>query len=238
MRVLLVDDERLAKRVLGDLLDAHDDVTVVAEAHDVPSAVEALAEHDPDLVFLDVQMPGGSGLDLFHRTEVRARVVFVTAWDAYAVRAFEVHALDYLLKPVDPDRLATALQRARASLPAPPTTALDRRLVDDSVLCAPHRSGMRFFRVADILHIEAADDYVALNLVDGTMLLLPQPLRTWARRLPGSFVQVHRSHIVAVAKVVDVRRAGTSFRVVLEGGSEVQMSRRRAAALRKTFGLS
>src|SRR5690606_31532679 len=113
VRALIVDDERLARAVLRRELAAHPDVEVVAEADGVDAAVEILRRERIDLVFLDVQMPGGSGLELFDRIDTDARVIFVTAYDRYAVRAFDVHALDYLLKPVAPERLARALERAR-----------------------------------------------------------------------------------------------------------------------------
>ena len=192
LRVLLVDDERMARVVMRGLLAEHPDVEVVAEAHSVDSAAEALAEHQPDLVFLDVQMPGGEGVRLFERTEVRARVVFVTAFDHYAVRAFELHALDYLLKPVEPERLAVALDRARAATgaEAPREETSTGQLALDELLCLPHRGGKRFFRVREITHLSAADDYCALHLDDGTELLSSWPIKDWLERLPDSFLTV------------------------------------------------
>src|SRR5262245_3689425 len=114
MNALLVDDERLARQELRRLLGAHADVTIVGEASNADEAVARLAEPSIDLVFLDIQMPGGSGFDVLERIDRVPLVVFTTAFDEYAVRAFEVNAFDYLLKPVRPERLAAALDKARA----------------------------------------------------------------------------------------------------------------------------
>jgi DNA-binding LytR/AlgR family response regulator len=110
-RALVIDDERLARKDLIALLGAHDQVTVVGEAEDVPSAINTIQALNPDVIFLDIQMPGDSGFDLLEKTEVKAHIIFVTAYDEYAIRAFEVNALDYLLKPVNPERLAKALEK-------------------------------------------------------------------------------------------------------------------------------
>ncbi|MEZ4234669.1 MAG: LytTR family transcriptional regulator DNA-binding domain-containing protein [Myxococcota bacterium] len=203
-------------------------------AGSVDAAVAALEQFDPDVVFLDVQMPGGEGTTLFDRTEVDAQVVFVTAYDQYAVRAFEVHALDYLLKPVAPERLAEALDRVRARVGAPtvPTEGEDDAPLSlDELVCLPHRGAMRFFRVRDVVHLQAADDYCELHLVDGTALLSNTPLKDWEARLPDVFLRVHRSHVVNVDAVVEVVPDGSAYEVRLRGGAAVPMSRRQAAKL-------
>jgi two-component system LytT family response regulator len=111
-KALIIDDERLARKDLISLLRIHDNVTVVGEADDVPSASQAIEKLNPDVIFLDIQMPGDSGFDLLEKTDVDAHIIFVTAYDEYAIRAFEVNALDYLLKPVNPDRLAKGSNRS------------------------------------------------------------------------------------------------------------------------------
>jgi two-component system LytT family response regulator len=107
----VVDDERLARKDIIFLLSVHDNMTVVGEADDVPSAIKAIEKLNPDVIFLDIQMPGDSGFDLLEKADIDAHVIFVTAYDEYAIRAFEVNALDYLLKPVNPDRLAKTLEK-------------------------------------------------------------------------------------------------------------------------------
>ena len=239
IRALIVDDERLARSVLKRLLAAHPDVEVVGEASCVDEAAAALEPLRPDLVFLDVQMPGGDGTQLFERADVRARVIFVTAWDQYAVRAFELNALDYLLKPVEPERLAQALDRARVSAQpqAPEEASSDGPLALDELLCLPHRGGMRFFRVRELAHLSAADDYCELHLVDGATLLSSVPLKGWETRLPApAFLRVHRSYLINTAQVEQVSPTGSSYEVRLSGGATVPMSRRRAAELMTRLG--
>ncbi len=239
MRALIVDDERLARRVLERMLAAFPDIEVVGEANGLDAAVTALEQLRPDLVFLDVQMPGGDGTQLFERTDVRARVIFVTAWDQYAVRAFELNALDYLLKPVDPQRLGQAVERARASarFQAPPELSSEDPLANEELLCLPHRGGMRFFRVRDLVHLAAADDYCELHLSDGVTLLSSQPLKVWEARLPTpAFLRVHRSHVVHMANVQEVSPAGSSYEIRLDSGATVPMSRRRASDLLERLG--
>lgn len=232
MRAVLVDDERLARAVLRGLLAEHDDVEIVGEASSLQGAVELLGEVEADVVFLDVQMPDGEGIQLFERCEVTARVVFVTAYDHYAVQAFELNALDYLLKPVEPERLDRALDRVRSQMPArptegPPTGPLEA----EQLLCLPHRGGMRFFRPTELAHLEAADDYCALHLVDGTSLLSSTPLKVWEAQLPDTFIRVHRSHVVNLGQIEEVRPDGSAYAVLLAGDRRVPMSRRRAASI-------
>jgi two-component system, LytTR family, response regulator len=235
LRALVVDDERLARVVLRSLLADHPDIEVVAEAGSVDSAVDALAEHDPDLVFLEVQMPGDEGTRLFERTDVRAWVIFVTAFDHYAVQAFQLNALDYLLKPVEPDRLAVALERARDQ--PRPVTALEQTpqgpLDLDELLCLPHRGGMRFFRVRDITHFSAEVDYCKVHLEDGSSLLSNTALKDWDDRLPTPFQRVHRSFVVNLDRARRVVRDGSAYVVVLDRGEPVPMSRRHGARLLK-----
>ena len=234
MKAVLVDDERLARRVLRKLLERdHPDVEIVAEADGVASAAEAIALHAPDLVFLDVQLAGEDGFSLFDRASL-PRVIFVTAWDRYAVRAFEVHALDYLLKPVAPDRLAEALRRAREPEPA---VAEDRPLEPSDLVCLPTARGMRFFRVHDVTHLTAADDYSEVHLANGGTLLAHTSMTQWEARLPEGFLRVHRSVIANVDHVDEVLRSGTdTWEIRLKGGGTVPMSRRHAAKLLERHG--
>lgn len=237
LRAVLVDDERLARVVLRELLKAHPDIVEVAEAHSVRSAVVAIEQHDPDLVFLDVQMPGAEGTQLFDEISLRAHVIFVTAYDHYAVRAFELNALDYLLKPVEPERLRKALDRARDTrvLPTPQESRPDGTLARDELLCLPHRGGLRFVRVNTLTHLSAEGDYCLLHPIDGAAILSSFPLRSWQERLPTSFVRVHRSHIVNTDQVDRVIPDASSFEVLMIGGARVPMSRRRGAELRNTL---
>jgi two-component system LytT family response regulator len=235
MRALIVDDERLARATMRRLLEAHPAIEVVGEADSVEAASHAIAELSPDVLFLDVQMPGGSGFDLFDRVDVDARVIFVTAYHEHAINAFEVHALDYLLKPVSPDRLAAAVARLsdRRRLVEP-----DTALQADDLVCLPVTNGLRFFRVRDITHITAADDYTEVHLSDGALVLSGTAMRSWQERLPESFVRVHRSAITNVDHIDQVvRLANESYSVHLRGiEAPIAMSRRHAAVLKERLG--
>jgi two-component system LytT family response regulator len=257
---ILVDDERLARRELSHLLAAHPALSVVGQAASVDEAAALVNKLDPDVIFLDIQMPKRSGFELLDACDVRGQVVFVTAHDVHAIRAFEVNALDYLLKPVHPDRLAVTV--ARLTLPAvplqtspaakpngrptgppqgpsapgaPPTTA---RLELDDHLFLHHGRAARFVRVRAIVCLRGADDYAEVVLEDGKQLLSPRPLREWEMRLPPrSFVRIHRAAIVNLDHVLRIEPAGDdSFRVFVRGAEEaLPMSRRYAARLRSAW---
>ena len=237
LEVLIVDDERLARRSVRSALDAVDDATVVGEAGSVDAAAEQIRTEDPDVVLLDVQMRGETGFDLLDRIDTAVQVVFVTAYDEHAVRAFEVNALDYLLKPVDPDRLAEALRRVRqaeTALPEDKETTPDAFQYDDLFFYEEGRRP-RFIRIREIVFIEAAGNYTELHVADGTTALTSTALSAWTDRLPDAhFARIHRSTIVNVDRVTTVERgADRTYRVHVEGRTDpLSMSRRRARALK------
>ena len=236
---VVVDDERLARRELRTLLEeAHaEQVYVVGEAASVAEAARLVEATDADLVFLDITLAQESGFDLLPRLGPDVDVVFVTAHDAYAIRAFEVNALDYLLKPVEPERLAVTVNRlAAAQAPAPTretVTYEDRlflRLGQERV----------FVRVRDIVAIEAEGDGSTLRLAPH---LVRKPsaksLREWEQRLPDrQFVRIHRSAIVNLEYVERLEPwSHASQHVYLRGLPEpLTMSRRFGARLRERFG--
>lgn len=237
LRVLIVDDERLARQAVRSALDEVGGATVAGEAGSVEEAATRIQEEDPDAVLLDVQMRGETGFDLLDRIDTAVQVVFVTAYDEYAVRAFEVNALDYLLKPVDPDRLAEALQRVRqtdTALPETDAPEVDGFRYDDLFFYEEgHRP--RFIRIRDIVFIEAAGNYTELHLADDTTALTSTTLSEWETRLPDAhFVRIHRSTIVNVDRVTRVEQeAGRTYEVhVDERDAPLSMSRRRARILK------
>ena len=244
LRTLIVDDERLARRELRRLLDPHDGVTVVGEAANADEAEGALQEHDPDLLLLDVQMPGDSGFDLLERLDAVPHVVFVTAYDEYAIRAFEVNALDYLVKPVEPERLKGAIEtvreRAAETTPhavvseedAPRTlTAEDQVFVKDGERCW-------FVQLADVRLFEAAGNYTRLYF-DGETPLIHRSLSYLEDRLdPDCFFRASRQHILNLRWVDDVTPwSKGKLKATLEDGTEVELSRRRSRAFREQLSL-
>jgi two-component system, LytTR family, response regulator len=235
---LIVDDERLARRELAYLLEKHPEVEVVAEAATISEAALALARQHPELVFLDVQLPGESGFDLFDRASVPAHVVFVTAFDEFAVRAFEVNALDYLVKPVNPARLAQAISRFLTRT-RPPVPEKARLRYEDSVLLNIGDTP-RFVKLASIVCVLAEGDYTRVLTTAGPLGLVLRPLREWERLLPERhFHRIHRSTLINCEQVVKIEPwFSGSYRVHLRHLSEpLLMSRRHAGAFRSRFAL-
>ncbi len=231
MRALLVDDERLARVELRSLLGVHPEVEVVGEAGDVPEAVERLRALDPDVVFLDIQMPGASGFEMLEWAAGRFKVIFVTAFDAYAVRAFEVNALDYLLKPVNSDRLRQAVDRLLGRAARDPERALE---YDDHLFVSTDRKAW-FVKVSRITCVCGAGDYSEIVTADGQRTLVQRSLTDWERRLPEKqFARVHRATIVNLDQVERVEKLPRDcYRVFLRGlDAPVAMSRRHASRLK------
>jgi two-component system LytT family response regulator len=233
LTALIVDDERLARVELRGLLVNHPEIEIAGEAQSADQAAALIAELRPDVVFLDVQMPGRSGFELLEEVDVPFRVVFVTAFDAHALRAFDVNALDYLLKPVNPARLAQTVARLVAR---PPEPSAEKPLALDDHLFLPGERAPRFVRVSAIACIRGADDYSEVILGESDSALVRRPLREWDARLPARFTRIHRTAIVNLDFVLRVERVSDDSLVVhLRGiSTPVPLSRRHAARL-KTF---
>jgi len=195
LSVLIVDDERLAREKLRGLLKKHWNVRIAGEARNADEAEEMIREAQPDLVFLDIQMPGGSGFDLLERLEDPPFIVFVTAYDRFAIRAFEVNALDYLLKPVDPERLKGALGRAVSKTYTLGVTGGSLSHADRVFLNTGKRN--LFLPVTKIAAITADKNYTNVIDIKGLRYMVRSSLRDWERRLPKDiFVVLDRSLMV------------------------------------------
>jgi two-component system LytT family response regulator len=237
MRVIIVDDELLARAVLREYLGDYPDIEILAECANGFEAVKAIAELAPDLVFLDIQMPKLDGFEVVELAGAKTQYVFVTAYDQFALRAFEVHALDYLLKPFARERLAQAVAHARERLGSPRAgaAALDalaaageaaqRRTPLERILI---RDGARVqvIPAAQIDYIEAQDDYVQV-VADGRAWLKSQRLSELEEQLdPGAFLRVHRSYIVSLAAIERIDPSGKDGHcAVLRGGARIPVSR-------------
>jgi two-component system LytT family response regulator len=237
--VLIVDDEPLARERIRRLLEADADVGAVIECRNGEEAVSRIQEHAPDLVFLDVQMPGLDGFGAIERIEPGRMplVVFVTAFEQYALRAFEVHAFDYLLKPFDRERFQTSLARAKERLRTPAVPDLERQIRS---LIAELRDAPRFpdrlavkkdgrilsLRVADIDWVEAEGNYVRLHLGKTSYLYREKLLALEERLDPRCFRRIHRSTLVNVARIREfVPWFRKDYRVILQDGTELTLSR-------------
>jgi two-component system LytT family response regulator len=240
IRAVIVDDEELARALLRELLAAHPDIEVIAECANGFEAVKAVNEQKPDLLLLDIQMPKLDGFDVLELIGGDVAVIFVTAYDSFAIRAFEVHAVDYLLKPFGAERLADALDRARARVAVqerPPirelVTAAARREPPLTRVLIRDRSDVHVIPVEKIDYIEAQDDYAAFK-VAGRTLLKEQTLGELETLLdPRRFVRIHRRYLLNVSRLSKIESSPTDSRsAVLTTGDELPISRSGYARLR------
>ncbi|HYL62990.1 MAG TPA: LytTR family DNA-binding domain-containing protein [Candidatus Methylomirabilis sp.] len=239
INALIVDDEELARLVLRELIQAHPEMHLVAESSNGFEAVKAVAERKPDLIFLDVQMPKLSGFDVLELIGTDIPVIFVTAYDQYAMRAFEVHAVDYLLKPVGKERFEAAVERAKtrinSKLPAPADLAAAARPPKQFLERIVVRDGTRVTLIpaAKLDYAEAQDDYVALAS-EGKKHLKQQTIASLEACLdPERFVRVHRSYLVNFERVVRIEPYGKDSRLaILSDGARLPVSRTGYARLK------
>ncbi|CAH0265202.1 Transcriptional regulatory protein YehT [Massilia sp. Bi118] len=249
MRVIIVDDELLARAVLREYLAVYPDVEIVGECANGFEAVKAIAELAPELVFLDIQMPKLDGFEVVELAGAGgskcAQYVFVTAYDQFALRAFEVHALDYLLKPFSRERLEQALAHARERLGSPQAGAAALEAVAAASEAAQRRAPLERILIRDgtrvqvvmastIDYIEAQDDYVQV-VAAGKAWLKSQRLSELEEQLdPGAFLRVHRSYIVSLAAIERIEPSGKDGHcAVLRGGARIPVSRSGYAKLRE-----
>lgn len=245
IRTLIVDDEPLAREKLRAFLEQENDVEVIGEASDGREAIVAIEAHRPDLVFLDVQMPELDGFEVLANVEPEAmpRVIFVTAYDQYALKAFEVHALDYLLKPYDRERFQGSLEHARTELgrtagERPTGREMNRQLAAllqdlgerrpryPDRLVIKNAGRVVFLKVDDLDWVDAAGNYVRLHS-GGESLLLRDTMSHVEQRLdPERFLRVHRSTIVNVDRIKELQQQfHGDYVVILKGGQRLTLSR-------------
>ena len=238
IKALIVDDEPLARDRIRELLKEHPEVEVIGEARNGQEAIAAVANHNPDLVFLDVQMPDLDGFDVLRNLDVERLpvIIFVTAYDQYALRAFDVHAVDYLTKPFDRERFARAVDQAKVFMKGAkePDTARILNMLQEL------RAGTRylerfaikngetlfFVRAEDVDAIEAQGNYVRLSLANSSHLVRDTLNNIESQINPRTFVRIHRRTIVNINRVKEVQTWGRGeYRVVLVTGAHYTLSR-------------
>jgi two-component system, LytTR family, response regulator len=239
IRAIIVDDEELARQMLREFVTMHAEIEVVAECANGFEAVKAVTELKPDLMFLDIQMPKLNGFEVLELIGTDRAIVFVTAYDEYALRAFDIHAVDYLLKPFNAERFEKALERVRQRLggklpsPAelsssarPPAQFLERIVVRDG-------TRVTIIPIAKLDYAEAQDDYIALSS-EGKKHLKQQTISSLETALdPGRFLRIHRSYIVNLEKIAKIEPySKDSYVVVLANGQQIPVSRSGYARLR------
>ena len=233
-KTLIVDDEKYARGDLRELLSLFPTIEVVGEAKNIKTAIEAIEKLKPDLIFLDIQFPGEIGFELFDKVDINAKVIFVTAYDEYAIRAFDVNACDYLLKPVNPDRLALAVKRIQENRERqiPPGISLTE---EDSIYLQLNYK-YYFIRVDSIIKITAADHFTEIITAKGLKGLTNKQLCEWDECLPkSSFIKVHRSTIINMNFVERIERgANYSYHIIMKNIEEpIAISRRYASQIKK-----
>ena len=236
-RAILIDDERLARAELRKLLEAHPEIDIIAEASNVPEALEKINDLDPDLIFLDIQMPAKNGFDLLEALDKAPKVIFTTAYDEYALRAFEVNALDYVMKPIDPQRLTDALHKLKdiqdeeqldlRSNTGKSLTEFDQVFVKDGEKCW-------FVKLGEIRYFESVGNYARVFFGTNKPLIL-KSLNALEDRLDEKvFFRANRKHIVnlrAVQKVEQYFNGGLLLE--LNGGEKIEVSRRQAVRFKE-----
>lgn len=255
IRTIVADDEELARRGLRALSQRCEDLELVCECRNGREAVDAIHRHRPDLVFLDVQMPGKTGFDVISAISGghRPYVIFVTAYDKFALRAFEVHALDYLLKPVNEERFDAALVRVREAMTQAADNAIAQRVRQvaadlqvaavPSMPCAVDRLPVKvngrilLIRLADIDWIEAEGDYVSVHAGDKNWLMRETIAAVEFRLALSGFVRIHRSVLVNAERVKELRpRDKGEYTVVLNDGTELKLTRSYRSSVERLVG--
>ena len=231
MKALIIDDERLARAELRRLLEKHPEVEIVGEARDADDALSQIGRLEPELLFLDIQMPGANGFELLEQLDRVPLVIFTTAYDDYALRAFEVSALDYLLKPVAPERLAAALAKIGGVKPKAAVGADQQIFVKDGERCW-------FVALREIVLLESEGNYTRLYF-GGHRPLVLRSLNYLEDRLdPAMFFRASRKHILNLKFIESMDAwANGGFLVRMKGGIEVEMSRRQAQKFKEVMSL-
>ncbi|MEM1000634.1 MAG: LytTR family DNA-binding domain-containing protein [Bacteroidota bacterium] len=241
LKVLLVDDEAPARSLLREYLSDHPELVIVGEANNGVDAVRAIREFRPELVFLDIQMPGMTGFEVLQQLKVMPQIIFTTAYDQYALKAFEVHAVDYLLKPYTKARFANAIQRVLA----PDTGNLEklRRLTEGllevnstsypSKILVSAGQKLVALNPSDILWVQAEKDYCRL-ITAQKRYLSNSGIGAMEQRLdPEMFLRVHRSSIVNLNAIKEIEKYGASYDIIMQNGDVVRVSRGYLDAIRK-----
>lgn len=243
IKTILIDDEALARDVVKHYLKSYPDIEIVAECSDGFDGLKAIAQHQPDLIFLDIQMPKISGFEMLELVEKHPAVIFTTAFDEYAIKAFEVNAVDYLLKPIELGRFNQAMQKLPSKLGDNETT---KGLLESAALSPAQNNRVvvknagviKIIPVEDLHYLEADDDYVKLSTADGnfhknkTMSFFEQTLD------PNQFIRIHRSYLINLAEVTKIElKEKDSYVVLLKSGIWLPVSKTGYVKLKAALGL-
>jgi two-component system LytT family response regulator len=246
IKCVIIDDEPLARGIVKEYLDALPDFEIMQECNDGFEGVKAIMQHQPDLIFLDIQMPKISGFEMLELLEQQPAVIFTTAFDEYAMKAFDTHAIDYLLKPFSKERFDKALQKwkdQRGNLDVKQKT--ESMLESVSKLNEEHQrvvvktgSKIRIIPVHDVLYLEADDDYVRIHTVEGSFLKKKTMQHFENTLSPSQFVRVHRSYIIQIAQITRIESTDKENHVaVLKNNERIPLSKTGYPKLKAVLGL-
>lgn len=245
LKVILIDDEPLARNLLREYLQDFPEMKIVQECGDGFEGVKAITQHKPDLVFLDIQMPKINGFEMLELTDPAPPVIFTTAFDEYAMKAFEAHAIDYLLKPFSKDRLAKAVQKWQQQRQTGEENKIERLLEspqrqpeEQQRIVVKSGHAIRILPVGELLYLEAFDDYVKLFTADD-VFLKKQTMAYYEQTLPDAeFIRVHRSFIIRLDQLTRIEPFEKNGHIaLLKNGARVPLSRNGYSRLREKLDL-
>ncbi|MBL0233380.1 MAG: LytTR family transcriptional regulator DNA-binding domain-containing protein [Chitinophagaceae bacterium] len=245
MKVVIIDDEPLARSIVKEYLQKHPDLELMQECGDGFEGVKAIQQHQPDLIFLDIQMPKITGFEMLELLEQPPAVIFTTAFDEYAIKAFEAHAIDYLLKPFNQERFDKAIQKWREQSAQHKTTSTKELLEAASLspsqnqrIVVKNGSRIKIIPVQDVFYLEAADDYVKIHTAEG-YFLKNKTMNHFEQSLDKDlFVRSHRSFMVNIQEITRIDPYEKDNHVaLLRSGAKVPVSRNGYIRLREVLGL-
>ncbi len=236
MKALIVDDERLARKELMTLLEKYDKVEVIGEAANADEAEAMIAEKKPDLLFVDINMPGRTGLELLESLEPAPQAIFITAYDEHALKAFELNALDYILKPIDPERLEAAINKVHESN----VEGEDQRktLKEDDQVFLKDGEKCWFVTLKDVRYFESEGNYIRVRFGDQKPLVLRSLNKLEEKLDPHIFFRANRKHIVNLRWVEKIEPwFNGGLMIKLKNGEQIEVSRRQAARFKDMLSL-
>lgn len=215
LTALIIDDERLARLNLRKKLSMYSEIEVIGEASGIDSGIKAIKDHNPDLLFLDIKLSDGTGFDLLNKAEFKGKVIFQTAYDEYACRAFEINALDYLLKPITKERLKHVISNLISSENEKNAATIQRFRYDDRIMIE-QKKNIHFIKVENIIYIRAEREYTTLFEKGGNEYLVLKSISDWQKELPDvHFARVHRNSIINFNYIERSERLGNTANMFL-----------------------
>ena len=244
-RTIIVEDEQLARQRLKRLLANYEEIEIIAEAENGMQGLELINKLHPDLIFLDIEMPVLNGFEMLAKLSLsQPKVVFTTAYDQYAIKAFDEGSIDYLLKPIELERLDKTINKLKQTNLAKPTIAIEDLMLQIrgksviKTLTVKLGDRILLIKIEDIIHIQAEEKYVFLHTLDGKKHLTDYTLSALETKLPDDFLRIHRSDIINTNQITEIRRGFNGALIfVMSNGTKITSSRSNSESLRTRFGI-